>query len=53
MLATCIYVTFGVEMSQISFFYFLYFCQQCGGVAQLIDTEQKGYAQEWRVEVRV
>eukprot|EP00794_Sanderia_malayensis_P003686 gene3686-4203_t len=50
LLAVSVYVIFGAEMSQISFFYFLYFCQQCGGFLQIIDTERAGYAQEWKVE---
>lgn len=52
MLAVGTHVAFGVETTEISFFYFLYFCQMCGGLAQIIDTERKGYAQEWKVQVR-
>ena len=51
MLSVATHVAFGVEPSEISFFYFLYFCQLCGGMGQIIDTERKGYAQEWKVQV--
>ena len=51
MLSVAVHVMFGVEPMQLSFFYFLYFCQQCGGIFQIIDTEKKGYAQEWKVQV--
>ena len=53
MLSVAVHVMFGVEPMQLSFFYFLYFCQQCGGIFQIIDTEKKGYAQEWKVQVFV
>ena len=52
MLAIAVYVVFGVEASQISFFFFLYFCQQCGGIEQIVDTSRAGYCQEWKVKVR-
>ena len=51
MLSVATHVAFGVEPSEISFFFFLYFCQMCGGIGQIIDTERKGYAQEWKVKV--
>ena len=51
MLSVATHVAFGVEPSEISFFFFLYFCQMCGGIAQIVDTERKGYAQEWKVQV--
>lgn len=50
MLAIAVYVVFGVEASQISFFFFLYFCQQCGGIEQIVDTSRAGYCQEWKVK---
>ena len=42
---------FGCESSQLSFFYFLYYCAQAGGVNRLID-HQPGDAQQSRVQVR-
>lgn len=51
MLSVATHVALGVEASQVSFFFFLYFAQMCGGLAQVIDGEKKGYAQEWKVKV--
>ena len=41
---------FGCESSQMSFFYFLYYCALAGGLNELLDTTP-GTAQEYRVKV--
>ena len=52
MLNVAVRSIFGIESSQISFFYFLYYCALAGGFSLLLDTSP-GTAQEYRAKVGV
>ena len=44
---------FGVTPSQISLLYFLHYAHCTGGFSVVVDADEKGYAQEWRIKVKM
>ena len=43
---------FGVTPSQMSLLYFLHYVHCAGGFSVIVDADEKGYAQEWRIKVK-
>lgn len=41
---------FGVTPSQMSLLYFLHYVHCAGGFSFIVDADEKGYAQEWRIK---
>ena len=44
---------FGVTPSQMSLLYFLHYVHCAGGFSVIVDADEKGYAQEWRIKVKM
>ena len=44
---------FGVTPSQMSLLYFLHYVHCAGGFSFIVDADEKGYAQEWRIKVKM
>ena len=44
---------FGVTPSQMSLLYFLHYVHCAGGFSFIVNADEKGYAQEWRIKVKM
>ena len=44
-------VVFGVTPSQMSLLYFLHYLHSAGGWSIIVDPNEKGHAQEWKIKV--
>ena len=49
---TVVGIVFGATPSQMSLLYFLHYLHCAGGWSVIVDSDTKGYAQEWRIEVK-
>ena len=45
-------ILFGATPSQMSLLFFLHYLHCAGGWSVIVDPDAKGYAQEWRIEVK-